>query len=161
MRPFELGDRASKGILETARSQRACEGGEMVYLPWWVLLAGLAASAFAAYVLLGRTQAGDSPWVLFPLTAALGPVIFLGAAVAGITLSVLLSMLLEDRMGAPTGPTEPPSRTERTGTETLPEGTAAETTLQRTVPTPSTPSASSSASPSASPTASASASPSP
>ena len=57
-----------------------------MYLPWWVLLAGLAASAFAAYVLLGRTQAGDSPWVLFPLTAALAPVLFLGAAVAGITL---------------------------------------------------------------------------
>jgi hypothetical protein len=51
-----------------------------------VLLAGLAASAFAAYVLLGCTQAGDSPWVLFPLTAALAPVIFLGAALAGITL---------------------------------------------------------------------------
>jgi hypothetical protein len=128
----------------------------MVYLPWWVLLAGLAASAFAAYLLLERTQAGDSPWTLFPLTAALAPVIFLGAAVAGITLSVLLSMLLEDRMAAPTGPTEPLPRTERTG---------AETTLQRAVPAPSTPSASpsasSSASPSASPTASASASPSP
>jgi hypothetical protein len=129
----------------------------MVYfLPWWVLLACLAASAFAVYLLLGRTQAGDSPWTLFPLTAALAPVIFLGAAVAGITLSVLLSMLLEDRMAAPTGPTEPLPRTERTG---------AETTLQRAVPAPSTPSASpsasSSASPSASPTASASASPSP
>ena len=124
----------------------------MVYLPWWVLLAGLAASAFAAYLLLERTQAGDSPWVLFPLTAALAPVVLLGAAVAGITLSVLLSMLLEDRMAAPTGPTEPPSRTERTG---------AETTLQRAVPAPSTPSASQSASPSASPTASPTASPSP
>jgi hypothetical protein len=111
-------------------------------LPWWLLLAGLAASAFAAYVLLGRTQAGDSPWVLFPLTAALTPVIFLGAAVAGITLSVLLSMLLEDRIVAPTSPPkESPSRTERTG---------AETTLQRTIPAPSTPSASASASPGAS-----------
>ena len=124
----------------------------MVYLPWWVLLAGLAASAFAAYLLLERTQAGDSPWVLFPLTAALAPVVLLGAAVAGITLSVLLSMLLEDRMAAPTGPTEPLPRTERTG---------AETTLQRAVPAPSTPSASQSASPSASPTASPTASPSP
>ena len=123
-----------------------------MHLPWWLLLAGLAASAFAAYVLLGRTQAGDSPWVLFPLTAVMAPVIFLGAAVAGITLSVLLSMLLEDRMAAPTGPTEPLPRTERTG---------AETTLQRAVPAPSTPSASQSASPSASPTASPTASPSP
>ena len=135
-------------------------------MPWWVLLAGLAASAFAAYVLLGRTQAGDSPWVLFPLTAALAPVIFLGAAVAGITLSVVLSMLLEDQMASPTGPPEESlSRTERTGTETTPEGTGAETTLQRTVSAPSTPSASPSAtpstSPSASPTASSSASPSP
>ena len=123
----------------------------MVYLPWWVLLAGLASSAFAAYLLLERTQAGDSPWVLFPLTAALAPVVLLGAAVAGITLSVLLSMLLEDRMAAPTGPTEPLPRTERTG---------AETTLQRAVPAPSTPSASSSASSSASPSASPTASPS-
>ena len=110
-----------------------------MYLPWWVLLAGLAASAFAAYLLLERTQAGDSPWVLFPLTAALAPVVLLGAAVAGITLSVLLSMLLEGRMAAPTGPTEPLPRTERTN---------AETTLQRTVPATSTPSASPTASPS-------------
>ena len=44
-----------------------------MYLPWWLLLAGLAASAFATYVLLGRTRAGDSPWVLFPLAAALTP----------------------------------------------------------------------------------------
>ena len=110
-----------------------------MYLPWWVLLAGLAASAFAAYLLLERTQAGDSPWVLFPLTASLAPVVLLGAAVAGITLSVLLSMLLEDRMAAPTGPTEPLPRTERTN---------AETTLQRTVPATSTPSASPTASPS-------------
>jgi hypothetical protein len=122
------------------------------FLPWWVLLAGLAASAFATYLLLGRTQAGDSPWALFALTAVLAPVVFMGAAVVAITLSVLLSMLLEDRMAAPTGPTEPLPRTERTG---------AETTLQRAVPAPSTPSASQSASPSASPTASPTASPSP
>jgi hypothetical protein len=89
-----------------------------VYLPWWVLLAGLAASAFAAYLLLEQTQAGDSPWVLFPLAAALAPVVLVGAAVASITLSVLLSMLVEDRMAPPTGPPEPPSRTERTGAET-------------------------------------------
>jgi hypothetical protein len=123
----------------------------MVYLPWWVLLAGLAASAFAANLLLERTQAGDSPWVLFPLTAALAPMVLMVAAAAAITLSVLLSMLLEDRMAAPTGPTEPLPRTERTGTDTPPKGTGAETTLQRTVPATSTPSASPSASPTASP----------
>jgi hypothetical protein len=113
-----------------------------VYLPWWVLLAGLAASTLAAYLLLERTQAGDSPWTLFPLTAALAPVVLLGAALAGIILSVLLSMLVENRMAVPTDPSEPPSRTERTG---------AETTLQRTIPAQSTPSASPSASASASP----------
>jgi hypothetical protein len=71
---------------DAAQRQGAREGWWERVLPWWVLLAGLAASAFAAYVLLGCTQAGDSPWVLFPLTAALAPVIFLGAALAGITL---------------------------------------------------------------------------
>jgi hypothetical protein len=126
-----------------------------VYLPWWLLLAGLAASAFAAYLFLERTQAGNSPWALFPLTAALAPVIFLGAAVAGITLSVLLSMLLEDRIATPKGPPEPPRRTEGTGLE-------ATTTLERTIPAPTTsPSASPGTSPTASPTASPSASPSP
>lgn len=49
-----------------------------MYFPWWVLLAGLATSAIAAYLLPERTQAGDSPWALFPLTAVLAPVIFLG-----------------------------------------------------------------------------------
>jgi hypothetical protein len=46
-------------------------------------------------------------------------------------------------MAAPTGPPDVPSRTERTGTaEATPEGTGAETTLQRTVPAPSSPSGS-------------------
>ena len=136
-----------------------------MYLPWWLLLAGLAASAFAAYLLLGLTRAGDSPWVRLPLTAVMAPVIFLGSAVAGITLSVLLSMLLEDRIPAPTGSPEPPAQTERTDTEATPEGTGAQTTLEHTGPATRTPSASPSvspsASPSASPTASSSASPSP
>ena len=124
-------------------------------------MAGLAASAFAAYLLLVLTRAGDSPWVRLPLTAVMAPVVLVGTAVAGITLSVLLSMLLEDRIPAPTGSPEPPAQIERTGTETTPEGTGAETILQRTVSAPITPSASPSTSPSASPTASSSASPSP
>ena len=140
--PGEPGNRASKGILETERAAREREGGRSVYLPWWVLLAGLAASALAAYLFLERTQAGYSPWVHFPLAVALAPVVLVGAAVAGITLSVLLSMLVEDRMAAPTGPTEPLPRTDRTG---------AETTLQRTVSAPSTLSVSPSASASPSP----------
>jgi len=126
------------------------------FLPWWVLLACLAASAFAAYLLLERTQAGDSPWALFPLTAVLAPVVLVGAAVAAITLSTLLPVLLEDWIAAPTGPPEPPSRTERTGTEVPPEGTDLTTTLERTVPaTTVSPSASPTASPPASPSSSA------
>lgn len=121
----------------------------MYFLPWWVFLACLAASAFAAYLVLGRTQAGDSPWVLFPLTAVLAPVVLVGAAVAAITLSTLLSTLLEDRIVAPRGTSEPPTRTEGTGPEAP--------TPELTVPATTTPSAS----PDASPTASPSASPSP
>ncbi len=144
-------------MFETRRAaRRTREGIESVYfLPWWVLLACLAASAFAAYLLLGRTQAGGSPWALFPLTAVLAPVVLVGAAVAAITLSTLLSTLLEDRIVAPRGTSETPTptRTEGTGPEA--------TTPELTVPTTTTPSASPDASPHASPTASPSASPSP
>ena len=125
----------------------------MYFLPWWVLLACLAASAFAAYLVLGRTQAGDSPWALFPLTAVLAPVVLVGAAVAAITLSTYLSTLLEDRIVAPRVTSEPPTRTEGTG----PEATTLE---ELTVPATTTPSASPDVSPDASPTASPSASPS-
>jgi hypothetical protein len=126
------------------------------FLPWWVLLAGLAASAFAVHLPLGRTQAGDSPWALFALTAVLAPVVLVGAAVVAITLSALLSAPPEDRIGELTSlpespPPEPPTRPEAT------EATPAE----GTIPATSTPSASPSASPTASPTASSSASPSP
>jgi hypothetical protein len=82
------------------------------FLPWWVLLACLAASAFATYLLLGRTQAGDSPWTLFPLTAVLAPLVLVGAAVVAIALSTLLSAPPEDRIGQPTSlPESPPPRT--------------------------------------------------
>ena len=119
----------------------------MHFLPWWVLLACLAASALAAYLLLGRTQAGESPWALFPLVAVLAPVVLVGAAVAAITLSTYLSTLLEDRIVAPRGTSEePPTRTEGTGPEA--------TTPELTVPATTTPSASPGASPTASPSAS-------
>ena len=124
----------------------------MHFLPWWALVACLAASALAAYLFLGRTRAGDSPWALFPLTVALAPVILAGAAVAALVLSTLLSALLEDRMAAPAGPPEPAARTERTGAE----GTDLETTSERTARATGSPSASLGASPPASASASAS-----
>jgi hypothetical protein len=124
------------------------------YLPWWGLLACLAASALAVYLVLGRTQAGNSPWALFPLTAALAPVMLLAAMVTAITLSTLLSAFLEGRTGPPPDPSEPPAQTEHTGSEVTPEATAPADTLERKVPAmTASPSASS---PSVSPSASAS-----
>ena len=133
----------------------------MPFVPWWVLVACLAASAVAAYLLLGRTRAGDSLWWLLPLTAAVAPVILLGAAVAALVLSTLLSALVEDRIGESRGPRpEVPARTEGTGPVPAPEGTSAESTSEstseRTVPATGSPSASPSAPPSASASASAS-----
>jgi hypothetical protein len=132
-------------------------------------VACLTASAVAAYLLLlGRTRAGDSPWALLPLTAVVAPVILLGAAVAALVLSTLLSALVEDPIGELRGPrSEPPTPTEGTGPVPAPEGTSpvpapegtsAETTSERTVPAAGSPSASPGASPSASPGASPSAS---
>ncbi len=128
----------------------------MHFLPWWALVACLAASAVAAYLLLGRTRAGDSPWARFPLAGALAPVVLAGAAVAAVVLSTLLSARLEDRIGEPRVPaSEPPTRTE--GTSPAPEGTSLEaTSKERTVPAAGNPSASPSASPPASASASAS-----
>ena len=125
----------------------------MIFLPWWLLLLCLVGSAFVAYLLLERTQAGDSPWAHYPLTAVLASVVLAGTVFVGITLSTVLSALLEDQSA------QPPD-----------EGTGAESTLERTVPAtrstpPSTtspsasPSASSTASPASSPTASPTASP--
>jgi lysylphosphatidylglycerol synthetase-like protein (DUF2156 family) len=116
--------------------------------PWWLLLVCLVVSAFVTYLLLERTQAGDSPWALYPLTAVLAPVVLAGVVVVAIALSTFLSALLEDQSAEP------------------PEGTGAERTLERTVPAttppPSTsPSASPTASPTTSPTGPPSASPSP
>ena len=47
----------------------------MVSLPWWLLLVCLVFSTLATYLLLEDTQAGDSPWALYPLTAVLAPVV--------------------------------------------------------------------------------------
>jgi hypothetical protein len=151
--PKALGQRAGGRTARTfemrhASRTKACEEGVSVYyLPWWGLLACLAASALAGYLVLRRTQAGDSPWALFPLTVALAPVMLVGAMVVAITLSTLLSTLLKDP-------------TERTGSKATPEATAAAQTLERTVlttsPSPTTASPSGSASPTtaASPSAS-------
>ena len=110
----------------------------MVSLPWWLLSVCLVFSALATYLLLEDTQAGDSPWALYPLTAVLAPVVLAGMVFVGIALSTFLSVLLEDQSAEP------------------PEGTGAETTLERTVPatTSTPPSTSPSSSPTASPTAS-------
>ena len=89
----------------------------MHFLPWWALVACLAASAVAAYLLLGRTQAGDSRWALLALTAAAAPVVLTGAMAAAVVLSTLLYAILDDRSAPPTGPSEPAARTERTGAE--------------------------------------------
>ncbi len=127
----------------------------MHFLPWWALLACLAASVVAAYLLLERTQAGDSPWALFPLTVALAPVILVGAMAAADVLSTQLSAALEDRTAAPTGPSEPAARTERTGAEVTTEGADLRTTSERASPATGGTSASTSASPAASASASA------
>ena len=114
------------------------------FLPWWLLLPCLVVSAFAAYLLLERTQAGDSPWALYPLTAVFAPVVLAVMVVVAIALSTFLSALLEDR------------------SMPAPEGTGAETTLvERAIPftTSTPPSAPPTATPSASPTASPTASP--
>ena len=92
----------------------------MHFLPWWALVACLPASGVVAYLLLGRTQAGDSRWALFPLTVALAPVVLAGAMAAAVVLSTLLSAYLEDRTASPASTPEPAARTERTGAEASP-----------------------------------------
>ena len=75
----------------------------MQFLPWWALVACLAASALAAYLFLGRTRAGDSPWALFALTAVAAPVVLAGAMAVALVLSTLLSAFLDDRTASPAG----------------------------------------------------------
>ena len=128
----------------------------MHFLPWWALLACLAASAIVAYLLVRRTQAGDSPWSLFALTAVAAPVVLTGAMAAAVVLSTLLSAALEERLGQHRIPrSEPPTRTEGPDPVPAPEGTRAETPSERTAPAAGSPPASPSASPAASASASA------
>jgi hypothetical protein len=116
------------------------------FLPWWLLLVCLVVSALATYLLLESTQAGDSPWALYPLTALLAPVVLAAMVFVAIALSTIRYALLEDQSAEP-----------------LDEGTGAESTLERTVPTTKStpPSTSRSASPTTPPTASPTPSPSP
>jgi hypothetical protein len=80
------------------------------YLPWWGLVVCLAASALAAYFFLERSRAGDSPWVLLPLTVILAPMLLAVAMVVAITLSMLLShAVVEDWRGTPPEKSEPPA----------------------------------------------------
>ena len=70
----------------------------MYYLPWWMLLTCLLASALAAYLAL--RGAVVSRWALFALTAVLAPLVLVGAMVAALALSVSLPVLAEDVPGA-------------------------------------------------------------
>jgi hypothetical protein len=129
------------------------------YVPWWVLLACSLASAVATYLVLRRTQAGHSPWALFPLTVVLAPVVLVGAMVAALTLSTLLSALVEDRTGGaatnpPSEPRAPSERTARGPTTTVEMPQPATTEEQTTTAT-----ATSSATATVTPTATATASP--
>ena len=132
------------------------------YVPWWVLLACLLASAVATYLVLRRTQAGHSPWALFPLTVVLAPVVLMGAMVAALTLSTLLSALVEDRTGgaATNPPSEPraPSESTARGPTTTVEMTQPATTEEQPTST-ATATSSATGTATATPTATASASP--
>jgi len=126
------------------------KGMSVYYLPWWGLVVCLAASTLAAYLFLERTQAGDSPWVLFLLTVILAPVILAVAMVVAITLSALLSAVVEDWMGTPAEKSElPPARTEhtrRSSPTTVVDGTHPATT-EGPPPTTATATATATASP--------------
>jgi hypothetical protein len=71
------------------------------YLPWWLLLVCLVFCALATYLLLEDTQAGNSPWALYPLTAILASVVLAVMVVVVIALSTIVSALLEDQSAAP------------------------------------------------------------
>ena len=127
----------------------------MHFLPRWALVACLPASGVVAYLLLGRTQAGDSRWALLALTVVAAPVVLTGAMAVAVVLSTLLYAFLDDRSAPPTGPSEPAARTERTGAEATNQGTDLRTTSERAAPATGSPSASPGASPAASASASA------
>ena len=108
----------------------------MYYLPWWVLLACMPASALAVYLALRDSTI--SRRALLALTAVLAPLVLLGAAVAALAVSVSLSVL-DERL---TDHQEPPARIERTQPTTTVD-------LQAPVTTAPTASQSATASPSA------------
>ncbi len=74
---------------------------------------------------------------------------------AAVVLSTLLSAALDEQPAAPTDPSEPAARTERTGAKATTEGPDLMTTPEPTTPATGSPSASPGASPSASASASA------
>jgi cytoskeletal protein RodZ len=111
------------------------------YLPWWVLLACMPASALAVYLAL--RDSAISRRALFALMAVLAPLVLLGAAVAALAVSVSLSVLDERLIDHQ----EPPARIERTQPTT---------TVDRQAPATTAPTASPTASSTASPSATAS-----
>jgi hypothetical protein len=83
------------------RGIRGCTVGR-----WWLLLGRLRARAPSPHTSLCVHRPVHP--LLFPLTSILAPVVLVGAVVAAIARSTLLSVLLENRLGAPpTGPSEP------------------------------------------------------
>jgi hypothetical protein len=95
-------------------------GVPVYYLPWWVLLACLLASALAAYLAL--RDSALSRRALFVLTVVLAPLVLLGATVAALALSVSLPVLAQDVPDALKGALEEPSeeaRQERPGPEEI------------------------------------------
>src|SRR3712207_1250910 len=56
----------SGGAPPKKKGVRRRKGVSVFYVPWWVLLACLVASAVATYLVLRRTQPGHSAWALFP-----------------------------------------------------------------------------------------------
>jgi PASTA domain len=95
-------------------------GVPVYYLPWWVLLACLLASALAAYLAL--RDSALSRRALFVLTVVLAPLVLLGATVAALALSVSLPILAQDVPDALKGALEEPSeeaRQERPGPEEI------------------------------------------
>jgi hypothetical protein len=88
------------------RKKKGVKGVSVYYLPRWVLLACLPVSAFAVYLAL--RDSALSRRALFALTAVLARLLWLGAAVAALAVSVSLSVLHERLVDIP----EPPARME-------------------------------------------------
>ncbi len=91
------------GFAERATVGLAALGQEvpiLQFVPWWVALPCLLASALAAWLALR----GARPWwQLVPLVAVLSPVVLAGAMVAAVSVSVLLPAVVGDAYGALVG----------------------------------------------------------